>query len=178
MEGWVARGKKRIYCGSSIERVLPRGQNADSLFNAFYGLPGKDSIKANLHYCLPEEPIFFCIVDYVTMFLSPSLFLGKSFLSSPFLQRRKIKNGRKLIYTFVELQIKMNFFCRFKLLIKRRTIAQIFAEITFIHCYLFIFKSKNGDKKTRYFKKNFYSRNIIAIIKRAFYFSQKTISKR
>lgn len=80
MERWVARGKKRIYCGSSIERVLPRGQNADSLFNAFYGLPGKDSIKANLHYCLPEEPIFFCIVDYVTIFPlsslgSPSFFL-------------------------------------------------------------------------------------------------------
>lgn len=50
----VARGKKRIYCGSSIERVLPRGRNADSLFNAFYRLPGKYSIKASLHYCLSE----------------------------------------------------------------------------------------------------------------------------
>lgn len=65
MESWVARGKKRIYRGSSIERVLSRGRNADSLFNAFYGLSEKDSIKASLYYCRSKKPTFFCIADYV-----------------------------------------------------------------------------------------------------------------
>ena len=69
MEGWVARGKKRIYHGSGIERVLSRGRNADSLFNASYGHSEKDSIKASLHYCRSSKPTFFCIADYVIVIL-------------------------------------------------------------------------------------------------------------
>ena len=76
----VARGKKRIYCESGIERVLPRGRNADSLFNAFYRLPGKYSIKASLHYCLSDGDTSL-MLHYVAISRTCSLEMTEIFFS-------------------------------------------------------------------------------------------------